>query len=42
MVTVDTRAFKQDGTLVMSYQRTVLVPKRGYGVEDKMQEAQKP
>ncbi len=41
MVTVDTRAFKRDATLVMSYQRTVLVPKRGYGVEDKMQEAHK-
>ena len=36
MVTVDTRAFKQDGTLVMSYQRTVLVPTRGHGVDDKM------
>jgi len=37
MVTVETRAHKQDGTLVMSYQRVVLVPKRGHGVEDKMQ-----
>jgi acyl dehydratase len=36
IVTVETRAHKQDGTLVMSYQRTVLVPKRGHSVDDKM------
>ena len=36
MVTVETRAHKADGTLVMSYQRVVLVPKRGHGVEDRM------
>jgi itaconyl-CoA hydratase len=28
IVTVETRGFKQDGTLVISYRRTVLVPKR--------------
>lgn len=36
VVSVETRAFKQDGTLVMSYRRNVLVPKRGHGVEDRM------
>ncbi len=35
IVSVETRAFKDDGTLVMSYKRTVLVPKRGHGVDDK-------
>lgn len=33
IVTVETRGFKQDGTLVISYRRTVLVPKRGHEVE---------
>lgn len=41
MVTVETRAFKQDGTQVMSYQRTVLVPKRGHGVDDRMLAAER-
>ena len=41
MVTVETRAFKQDGTKVMSYQRTVLVPKRGHGVDDRMLAAER-
>lgn len=36
VVSVETRAFKQDGTLIMSYRRTVLVPKRGHGVDDKL------
>ena len=36
MVTVETRAHKQDGTLVMKYQRIVLVPKRGHSVDDKV------
>jgi itaconyl-CoA hydratase len=40
IVTVETRAHKQDGSLVMRYQRTVLVPKRGHGVEDKILAAQ--
>ena len=35
IVSVRTRAWKQDGTTVMTYNRTVLVPKRGYGVEDR-------
>lgn len=33
IVTVKTRGFKQDGTLVISYRRTVLVPKRGHEIE---------
>jgi len=36
IVTVATRAWKQDGTTVMTYSRTVLVPMRGHGAEDKM------
>jgi len=34
IVTVRTTGKKADGTVFMSYQRTVLVPKRGHGVED--------
>jgi acyl dehydratase len=34
IVSVETRAHKQDGTQVMSFKRTVLVPKRGHGVDD--------
>ena len=33
IVKVRTIGYKQDGTLVMSYKRSVLVPKRGHGVE---------
>ena len=40
IVTVETRAHNQDGTLIMRYQRTVLVPKRGHGVDDKILAAQ--
>lgn len=36
IVTVATRAWKQDGTTVMTYNRTVLVPMRGHGAEDRM------
>ncbi|MGX7706647.1 MaoC family dehydratase [Methylobacterium sp. Gmos1] len=32
IVTVKTRAFKQDGTPVMDFVRSALVPKRGHGV----------
>ncbi|WP_416899875.1 MAG: MaoC family dehydratase [Minwuia sp.] len=32
IVTVETRGYKQDGTLVISYRRTVLVPKLGHAV----------
>ncbi|WP_417513899.1 MaoC family dehydratase [Minwuia sp.] len=34
IVTVETRGFKQDGTLVISYRRTVLVPKLGHDIVD--------
>ena len=34
IVTVRTRGMNQDGTVVISCERTVLVPKRGHGVED--------
>jgi acyl dehydratase len=34
IVSVETRAHKQDGTQVMSFKRTVLVPKRGHGIDD--------
>jgi itaconyl-CoA hydratase len=32
LVTVETRAFKQDGKPVMNFVRTALIPKRGHGV----------
>jgi acyl dehydratase len=35
IVSVATRAWKQDGTTVMTFIRTMLVPKRGYGVGDR-------
>ena len=34
IVTVRTTGKKSDGTIFMTYERTVLVPKRGHGVED--------
>jgi itaconyl-CoA hydratase len=34
IVTVRTHGTNQDGTVVISYERTILVPKRGFGVED--------
>ena len=39
IVSVETRAHNQDGKLVMSYKRSVLVPKRGHTVEDRMDAA---
>jgi len=33
IVTVRTTGKKADGTVFMSYERTVLVPKRGHGIE---------
>ena len=39
VVSVETRAHKQDGTLVMSYKRTMLIPKRGHGVDDLIEKA---
>jgi len=35
IVTVETRAFNQDGTKVMEFVRSALIPKRGHGVDDK-------
>jgi itaconyl-CoA hydratase len=35
IVTVKTSAFKQDGTPVMNFIRSALVPKRGHGPDDK-------
>jgi itaconyl-CoA hydratase len=34
IVTVHTRAFKQDGTAVMDFVRTALIAKKGYGTGD--------
>ena len=34
IVTVRTTGKKADGTVFMTYERTVLVPKRGHGIED--------
>lgn len=35
LVTVKTSGFNQDGVLVCDFQRTILIPMRGHGVEDK-------
>ena len=35
IVTIRTRGLNQDDTVVISYERTILVPKRGHGVDDK-------
>ena len=34
LVTVKTRGFNQDGTLVCDFSRTILIPKRGHGIDD--------
>jgi len=39
IVSVETRGFKQDGTRVIGFRRTVLIPRRGHGVEDKLMQA---
>ncbi len=36
VVAVETRAYNQREELVMSFRRSVLVPRRGHGVDDKM------
>lgn len=36
IVTASTTGIKSDGTVFMTYQRSMLVPKQGYGVDDKM------
>jgi acyl dehydratase len=35
VVNIRTRAFKQDGVQFMSYDRAMLMPKRGHAVDDK-------
>ncbi len=42
IVTIETRAHKADGTLVMTFKRSMLIPKRGHGVEDKIFGAEQP
>ncbi len=37
IVTIATRAYKADGTLVMEFKRTMLIPKRGHSVEDRIE-----
>jgi len=39
IVGVETRAYNQDGVEVMRFQRKMLVPKRGHGVEDRIDAA---
>jgi itaconyl-CoA hydratase len=34
IVTIRTRGIKQDGTQVISFERTMLIPKRGHAVDD--------
>jgi itaconyl-CoA hydratase len=34
VVSIRTTGTKEDGTVFMSYERTMLVPKRGHGVDD--------
>ena len=36
IVTIATHAYKADGTLVMEFKRTMLIPKRGHSVEDRI------
>ena len=36
IVTVKTTATKQDGSVIMSFERTILIPKRGHAVDDKV------
>ena len=34
IVTVKTTGKKQDGTVVMAFERSMLIPKRGHAVDD--------
>ncbi|MCH8810054.1 MAG: MaoC family dehydratase, partial [Proteobacteria bacterium] len=34
IVTVRTTGKKADGTVFMTYERTMMIPKRGHGVDD--------
>ena len=40
LVGIESRCFKQDGAMVMSFKRTMLIPFRGYGVDDMIEAAQ--
>lgn len=35
LVTVKSSGFNQDGKLICDFKRTILIPKRGHGIEDK-------
>ena len=37
IVTIKTIGKKADGTVFMTYERTMLIPKRGHGVDDLME-----
>ena len=39
IVRVSTRGWKQDGTTVITFNRTVLVARRGHAIEDRMRQA---
>ena len=39
IVTIATRAHKADGTLVMDFKRTMLIPKRGHSIQDRIEAA---
>jgi itaconyl-CoA hydratase len=41
IVSVSTRAWKQDGRTVMTFARSMLVPKRGHGVDDRILAAER-
>ena len=36
IVTASTTGIKADGTVFMTYRRSMLVPRRGFGVDDKV------
>ena len=36
IVTVESRGKKQDGTQVISFERSMLIPKRGFAVDDEL------
>jgi len=40
LVSIETRGFKQDGTMVICFKRTMLIPFIGHGVDDKIAAAQ--
>jgi acyl dehydratase len=40
LVGIETRGFKQGGAMVMSFKRTMLIPFRGHGVDDKIEAAE--